>query len=64
MRWVIQAAKTRAMQIAYRKHIAANPRDDAPSAGQIRSLGLLQASDEEKDLHPAKVVPKVATNKA
>ena len=59
---ILQAAKVRALQTAYRKQQAANPRDDAPSAGQIRGLGLLDASDEEKAIHPAKVVPKLSGN--
>ena len=51
-----------ALQSAYRKHLAANPRDDAPTAGQIRSLGLLDASLEEKDIKPAALLPTVKTN--
>lgn len=36
------------MQIAYRKAEAANPRDDAPQAGEIRNLGLLEKSEDRK----------------
>ncbi|KAH0363819.1 hypothetical protein KCU65_g7153, partial [Aureobasidium melanogenum] len=57
-----EAARVHALQSAYRKHLAANPRDDAPSAGQIRSLGLIEGSLEEKDLKPAALLPHVKTN--
>jgi NADH dehydrogenase (ubiquinone) Fe-S protein 5 len=57
-----QAARVHALQSAYRKHLAANPRDDAPSAGQIRSLGLIEGSLEEKDMKPAALLPHVKTN--
>ncbi|KAG9824288.1 hypothetical protein KCU98_g19003, partial [Aureobasidium melanogenum] len=50
------------LQSAYRKHLAANPRDDAPSAGQIRSLGLIEGSLEEKDMKPAALLPHVKSN--
>ncbi|KAJ9668158.1 hypothetical protein H2201_001587 [Coniosporium apollinis] len=54
-----QAAKTRALQAAYRKAQAAHPREDAPSAGQIRSLGLLDAPAPEKDIKRPRVIPSV-----
>jgi len=58
-----EAAKVRALQAAYRRQQAANPRDDAPSAGQIRGLGLLKGdSDEDVAIHPAKVLPKLSRN--
>ncbi|KAK4988419.1 hypothetical protein LTR50_003933 [Elasticomyces elasticus] len=59
-----EAARVRALQAAYRRAEAANPRDDAPTAGQIRSLGLLDASDEEKDIRTARVVPRVKSDGA
>nr|POE88151.1 hypothetical protein CFP56_11380 [Quercus suber] len=43
-----EAAKTRALQAAYRKREASSARDDAPSAGQIRSLGLLEREDDKQ----------------
>lgn len=43
-----QAARTKALQTAYRRAEAANPRDSAPKAGQIRNLGLLDADDDTK----------------
>ena len=43
-----QATRVRALQAAYRKAEAANPRDDAPKAGQIRNLGLLDKGDDTK----------------
>ena len=39
--------------------MAAYPRDDAPNAGQIRSLGLLDASEEDKNIRPAALLPTV-----
>jgi len=58
-----QAARVRAIQAAYRKQMASSAREDAPNAGQIRGLGLLDAKEEDKDIHVAKVVPKMGTNK-
>ena len=45
-----EAAKILTLQNAYRRREAATSRDDAPSAGQIRSLGLLDAKDSEVDI--------------
>ena len=47
----------RALQAAYRKAAAANPRDDGPTADQIRSLGLLKATPEEKRIKQVKWLP-------
>lgn len=44
----IKAARTKALQTAYRRAEAASPRDSAPKAGQIRNLGLLDADDDTK----------------
>lgn len=41
-----EAARTRALQQAYRRAEAAHPRENAPKAGTIRNLGLL---DREED---------------
>jgi NADH dehydrogenase (ubiquinone) Fe-S protein 5 len=38
------------MQIAYRKAEAAHPRDDAPKAGAIRNLGLLDKEEDTKSV--------------
>ncbi|KAL1297133.1 hypothetical protein AAFC00_004710 [Neodothiora populina] len=57
-----EAARVHALQAAYRKQLAAYPRDDAPNAGEIRSLGLLQASDEEKNIKPPRLLPKYDSN--
>lgn len=57
-----QAARVHALQAAYRKQLAAYPRDDAPDAGQIRSLGLIDAADSEKDIHPPRLLPKYKDN--
>lgn len=43
-----QAAKIQALQAAYRKAEAQYPRDNAPRAGQIRSLGLLGKEEDTK----------------
>ncbi|KAJ6036609.1 NADH-ubiquinone oxidoreductase kd subunit [Penicillium herquei] len=41
-----EALRTMKMQAAYRKAEAASPRENAPSAEQIRSLGLLGKEEE------------------
>ncbi len=38
------------MQKAYRKAEAAHPRENAPKAGSIRSLGLIGKEEETKDV--------------
>ncbi|KAK1968250.1 NADH:ubiquinone oxidoreductase 11.5kD subunit [Colletotrichum eremochloae] len=43
-----EAARTRALQAAYRKAESTSARDNAPSAGQIRNLGLLGKEDDTK----------------
>jgi NADH dehydrogenase (ubiquinone) Fe-S protein 5 len=43
-----QAAKTRALQAAYRKALVAHPRGDTPKPGAIRSLGLLDAEEDTR----------------
>jgi len=57
-----QAARVKHLQAAYRKAQASSPRDDAPNAGQIRSLGLLDASDEQKNIKKAPLIPTKAGN--
>lgn len=60
-----QAAKITALQAAYRRKEAETPRDDnAPTAGQLRTLGLLDRTDEEVNIFPAKFIPKVEHNNA
>lgn len=59
---MIQAHKIAALQAAYRKREAATPRDDAPNAGQIRSLGLLEASDAEKNMKHGNILPTYSSN--
>lgn len=46
----VQHARALAMQAAYARSEAATARDDAPSAKQIRSLGLLGKEEESKEL--------------
>ncbi|GAB7344982.1 hypothetical protein MBLNU457_3407t1 [Dothideomycetes sp. NU457] len=58
-----EAARVKHLQAAYRRQQAASPRDDAPNAGQIRSLGLLDASDEEKNVQKAPLIPTKAGNR-
>ncbi|KAI1193625.1 hypothetical protein F5X97DRAFT_32350 [Nemania serpens] len=43
-----EAARVRQLQTAYRKAEASSPRDNAPSAGQIRNLGLLDKEEDTK----------------
>lgn len=43
-----QAARTRALQHAYRRAEAATPRENAPKAGTIRNLGLLGKEEDTK----------------
>jgi hypothetical protein len=45
---IAKATRTRALQQAYRKAEAAHPRDDAPKAGAIRNLGLLDKDEDTK----------------
>ncbi|SPN98841.1 uncharacterized protein DNG_01882 [Cephalotrichum gorgonifer] len=45
-----EAARVRALQDAYRKAEAASPRDHAPSAGQIRNLGLINKGEDSKQV--------------
>jgi NADH dehydrogenase (ubiquinone) Fe-S protein 5 len=57
-----QAARTLALQAAYRKAEANIKRDDAPSAGEIRRLGILDAPLEEKNLKASKWFPHKEIN--
>ena len=57
-----QAARTLALQAAYRKAEANIKRDDAPSAGDIRRLGVLDAPLEEKNLKASKWFPHKEIN--
>ncbi|KAI1164365.1 hypothetical protein F5B18DRAFT_650845 [Nemania serpens] len=43
-----EAARVRQLQAAYRKAEASSARDSAPSAGQIRNLGLLDKEEDTK----------------
>ncbi|KAI1188528.1 hypothetical protein F5B17DRAFT_395251 [Nemania serpens] len=43
-----EAARVRQLQAAYRKAETSSPRDNAPSAGQIRNLGLLDKEEDTK----------------
>jgi NADH dehydrogenase (ubiquinone) Fe-S protein 5 len=45
-----QYARAQAIQDAYRKAEAAHPRENAPKAGEIRSLGLLGKEEESKNV--------------
>ena len=45
-----QAARTRALQTAYRRAEAANPRENAPKVGAIRNLGLLNKEEDTKNV--------------
>ncbi|KAK6211877.1 hypothetical protein LQW54_005578 [Pestalotiopsis sp. IQ-011] len=43
-----EAARTRALQSAFRKAESSAGRDSAPTAGQIRNLGLIDKDDDTK----------------
>ena len=58
-----EANKIRNLQAAYRKKEAETPRDSAPSAGQIRSLGLLDRRDEEVDIKKPGTIPALTDNR-
>ncbi|KAK8035311.1 NADH:ubiquinone oxidoreductase subunit [Apiospora rasikravindrae] len=46
---VLQAARTRALQVAYRKaEASAAGGESAPTSGQIRNLGLLNKEEDTK----------------
>lgn len=53
-----EAARVKAIQAAYRKRMAEDPREGAPSAGEIRRLGLLDKKPEEMDIKPPKWLPE------
>ncbi|KAF4555000.1 Hypothetical protein D9617_3g020690 [Elsinoe fawcettii] len=57
-----QAARTAALQAAYRRAEAQGDRSSAKNAGEIRSLGLLDASDEEKHIKKPSLLPSKSTN--
>ncbi|KAF2220452.1 hypothetical protein BDZ85DRAFT_266626 [Elsinoe ampelina] len=53
-----EAARTSALQAAYRRaEAASSDRSAAKNAGEIRALGLLQASDEEKHIKKPRLLP-------
>ena len=58
-----EARKIHNLQAAYRKREAATPRDNAPSAGQIRSLGLLTEKDAEVTMDTKGPVPTLGDNR-
>ncbi|KAK0936876.1 hypothetical protein LTR29_011555 [Friedmanniomyces endolithicus] len=60
--FVSQAAKISALQAAYRRREAQTPRDQVPSAGEIRSLGLLDRKAEEVDISAASAIPRYSSN--
>lgn len=45
---VLQAARVMALQAAYRKAEINQGRENAPTAGQIRNLGLLNKDEDTK----------------
>lgn len=60
----LQAAKVTALQAAYRRREAETSRDQAPTAGQIRSLGLLDRTKGEVDIKEGTVLPEYSSNQA
>lgn len=48
------------MQAAYRQRMMRNPRDDAPSAESVRTLGLLpDQKPEDVNLKPLSFLPHI-----
>jgi len=47
---MMQYARAQILQVAYRKAEAAHPRENAPKAGEIRSLGLIGKDEVSKDV--------------
>ncbi|KAL6713338.1 hypothetical protein ACLMJK_008803 [Lecanora helva] len=45
-----EAARARRLQQAYRRAEAASPRENAPKAGSIRNLGLLDREEDTKSV--------------
>ncbi|KAK3660021.1 hypothetical protein LTR56_000947 [Elasticomyces elasticus] len=57
-----EATKIAALQAAYRRKEAQTPRDQAPSAGEIRSLGLLDRKAEQVDISGGSTLPSFSDN--
>jgi len=57
-----EAAKILTLQNEFRRREMAAPRDNAPNAGQIRSLGLLDVKTEEVDIQKNKTLPSLSDN--
>ncbi|KAK5108746.1 hypothetical protein LTR62_007893 [Meristemomyces frigidus] len=54
--------KTYSLQAAYRKRESQTSRDLAPSAGEIRGLGLLDRKDEEVNIKHGNLLPTFGSN--
>ncbi|QDS73876.1 hypothetical protein FKW77_006972 [Venturia effusa] len=52
-----EVARVKAIQTAYRKKAIENPSENRPTAGEIRKLGLIDATMEEKNLKVGKWIP-------
>lgn len=57
-----EGLKILALQHAYRKREAESTRDNAPNAGEIRSLGLLKKPAEEVNVKKSSVIPSLEDN--
>jgi NADH dehydrogenase (ubiquinone) Fe-S protein 5 len=57
-----QAAKIAALQAAYRRREATIPKDQLPDVGEVRKLGLLESTDEEKNIKRASLLPSYKSN--
>lgn len=51
---ISQAARTRALQRAYRRAMTQHPREDEPRVGTIRNLGLLDHEEDTKSVLASK----------
>jgi len=57
---LLQLARARAMQAAYRQRVLKNPREDAPSAQEIKTLGLLpDQKPEDVNMKPLSFLPHI-----
>lgn len=52
----------KAIQTAYRKKAVEDPTENRPTAGEIRKLGLIDATMEEKNLKVGKWIPYMKHN--
>ncbi|KAF1827440.1 uncharacterized protein K489DRAFT_16662 [Dissoconium aciculare CBS 342.82] len=57
-----EANKIAALQAAYRRREATIPKDERPDVGEVRKLGLLEATDAEKNIKHGNWLPTYKSN--